>query len=545
MTGIVAYVFGIIGLLTLVGFLPALLAPGQPALYRATCGGRPRTRRHHPRRAQSAGDGRAQRFPAGAAAASAIPADAFLAIFLPTLLFETALAIDIRRLMDDVAPDPADGRRRRAGLRLLSSALTLAFVFSHSILSAALLLGSIVATTDPVAVVGIFRDLGAPKRLRLLVEGESLFNDAAAIALYGLLIALLMGEHGEQRRRGRPGTSCATFIGGAVFGWAAAWAACALARWLRGLPQAEITLTVALAYLVYLFAEHYLGVSGVVAVVVAALTLSAIGRTRFTPTTWDRLENIWQQLGFWANSLIFLLAAMLVPKLVDNVSCARRLMLAVLVLSRWSPAPSSSSACFRLLSIARLAERIGTALWRGHRLGGLARRRFAGAGSGGGGERQPAAGAAPYGGRADHRLRAVHPAGQRHQPAPADQAAGARPPGAGRAGAARPRAHLGAGGYQGAAFRCRRSRQARRPARRQITEEYDRRIAAVEAQGHLTLLKPEDLVYIGLRILANHESELALTKLEDGHPAAQRRRCADRRIGAAGRRRQDRGQRRI
>ena len=41
-----------------------------------------------------------------------------------------------------------------------------------------------------------------------------------------------------------------------------------------------------------------------VSVVVAALTLSAVGRTRFTPTTWDRLENIWQQLGFWANSLI-------------------------------------------------------------------------------------------------------------------------------------------------------------------------------------------------------------------------------------------------
>src|SRR5689334_1362205 len=260
----------------------------------------------------------------------AIPADAFLAIFLPTLLFETALAIDIRKLMDDVAPILL-----MAVVAVLVSAfcvgLSLAFIFSLSIV-AALLLGSIVSTTDPVAVVGIFRDLGAPKRLGLLVEGESLFNDAAAIALYGLLIELLMGEHG-----GSPGRAVIEFlrdfIGGAIFGWAAAWAACALARPLRGLPQAEITLTVALAYLVYLFAEHYLGVSGVVAVVVAALTLSAVGRTRFTPKTWESLEGIWQQLGFWANSLIFLLAAMLVPKLVDNITASDAMMLGVLVVA--------------------------------------------------------------------------------------------------------------------------------------------------------------------------------------------------------------------
>ena len=147
----------------------------------------------------------------------AIPADAFLAIFLPTLLFETALAIDIRQLMDDVAPILL-----MAVVAVLVCAfcvgLTLGIVFGLSLV-AALLLGSIVSTTDPVAVVGIFRDLGAPKRLGLLVEGESLFNDAAAIALYGLLIELLMGEHG-----GSPGRAVLVFlrdfIGGAVFGWA-------------------------------------------------------------------------------------------------------------------------------------------------------------------------------------------------------------------------------------------------------------------------------------------------------------------------------------
>ena len=124
-------------------------------------------------------------------------------------------------------------------------------------LPAALLLGSIVATTDPIAVVGIFRDLGAPKRLLLLVEGESLFNDAAAIALYGLLIALLTGEHGEGIVEAIL-TFLRDFIGGADLRLCRGLGrACALARWLRGLPEAEITLTVALAYLVYIVGEHY------------------------------------------------------------------------------------------------------------------------------------------------------------------------------------------------------------------------------------------------------------------------------------------------
>src|SRR5262249_43651683 len=196
-----------------------------------------------------------------------------------------ALAVDIRQLMEAVAPILL---LAVVAVVVCAFAVGLALCWSFQLsLVSALLLGSIVSTTDPIAVVGIFRDLGAPKRLGLLVEGESLFNDAAAIALYGLLIELLMGEHGSSPTRAFF-IFLRDFLGGGLFGWLAAWAACALARPLRGLPQAEITLTVALAYLVYLFAEHYLEVSGVVAVVVAALTLSAVGRTRFTPTTWER-----------------------------------------------------------------------------------------------------------------------------------------------------------------------------------------------------------------------------------------------------------------
>ncbi|HYV89399.1 MAG TPA: cation:proton antiporter [Candidatus Polarisedimenticolia bacterium] len=512
MAGVAVNIFGIIGLLTLVGFLPALsrrvnlpytvllavVGLGLGGLILAT--------------RNVVGMGPLSDF-LQALRGFAIPADAFLAIFLPTLLFETALAIDIRQLMDDVAPILL-----MAVVAVLVSAfcvgLTLAFVFSISIV-AALLLGSIVSTTDPVAVVGIFRDLGAPKRLGLLVEGESLFNDAAAIALYGLLIELLLGEHGGSAGRAVV-EFLRDFIGGAVFGWAAAWAACALARPLRGLPQAEITLTVALAYLVYLFAEHYLGVSGVVSVVVAALTLSAVGRTRFTPTTWDRLENIWQQLGFWANSLIFLLAAMLVPKLVDNVTARDAMMLGVLVIVALAARFVVVFGLFPLLNIARLAERIDrnygvVIVWGGLRGAvSLALGLAVAENDSLPPELRHMVGVLTTG----FVLFTLLINGISLRPlikllgldrlAPAEQAL-------------RDRALTLA--LEGIKARLSdvaiADKLASRPVS-QITEEYDRRIAAVEAQGHLTLLKPEDLVYIGLRILVNHESELALTKLKDG-----------------------------
>jgi CPA1 family monovalent cation:H+ antiporter len=94
----------------------------------------------------------------------------------------------------------------------------------------------------------------------------------------------------------------------------------ALFRVLSGWPRAEITLTIALAYLSYFLSEHYLHLSGVVACVSAGLVIGAARRTRFTVETSEQLEGAWGQIGFWANSLIFLLAAMFVPRFVKGMT---------------------------------------------------------------------------------------------------------------------------------------------------------------------------------------------------------------------------------
>ena len=118
-----------------------------------------------------------------------INASMFLVVFLPLLLFHAALTIDVRELVDDVAPILT-----LAVLAVFVSAAGIGFTLSFVggvPLTVALLLGSIVASTDPAAVVAIFRDLGVPLRLVRLVEGESLLNDAAAIVLFTTLLKII------------------------------------------------------------------------------------------------------------------------------------------------------------------------------------------------------------------------------------------------------------------------------------------------------------------------------------------------------------------
>ncbi|CAK0769687.1 monovalent cation:H+ antiporter, CPA1 family [uncultured Gammaproteobacteria bacterium] len=298
-----------------------------------------------------------------------LPAEAYLYLFLPLLLFEMALAIEVRRLLDDLAP---------ILLLAVGAVLVSTFVVGAALapftdvgLIACLLVGAILATTDPVAVVGIFRDLGAPRRLAMLIEGESLFNDAAAIVLFTLLYGMLAGD----RPADIPQALLAfvwSFGGGIAVGLVMGRLLCVLVTPLRDLPMAEISLTVAFAYLSFIVAQHYAEVSGVVAVVVTALVVSALGRTRISPRTWDGLEQVWKQLGFWASSFVFLLAAMKVPPILLDAEASDLLLGGVLVVAALV---ARAVVCFGLLPLltwAGLAHKVSYAfktviLWGGLR----------------------------------------------------------------------------------------------------------------------------------------------------------------------------------
>ncbi len=245
-----------------------------------------------------------------------ITANVFLYVFLPTLLFEVALGLNLRRMLDDWVPILV---LAVVAVGVATAAVGYAlFPLTGMTLAACLLIGAIVSTTDPSAVVNIFRNIAAPQRLTRIVEGESLLNDAAAIALFGLFLTIVM--------RGVPDPSLseallrfpALMLGGGALGWLIARVAIWLMAMFPRHPLAQVTLSIALPYLVYIAAERGVGVSGVVAVVTAGMTLNLIGPGRLPPAAWGYLREVWGLLAHWAGSLIFVLAALLIPRLLGE-----------------------------------------------------------------------------------------------------------------------------------------------------------------------------------------------------------------------------------
>ena len=242
--------------------------------------------------------------------------EVFLYVFLPPLLFAGGLTVDVRRLFDDIAPVLVLAIIAVL-LCMVAVGVTL-YVVTGTALVLCLLLGAIVATTDTAAVLGIFRDIGAPSRLTVIVEGESLFNDAAAIALIFVLLGVLTGEAQASFFDGAV-EFAKGFIGGMLLGYAMAWLAGILISQLRGAAVTEITISVAVAYLTFVLGQDVFHVSGIIAVVTTAMVFASDVRTRLSPGTWETLLITWRQLEFWATSLIFILAAMSTSRMLGDV----------------------------------------------------------------------------------------------------------------------------------------------------------------------------------------------------------------------------------
>ena len=197
-----------------------------------------------------------------------IDSKVFLLVFLPALVFHGGLSIDVRRLARDTAPVLVLAMVAVVGHRRDRRCVA---ADRRSAAHVCLLLGAIVATTDPSAVIGVFRNIGVDARLARLVEGESLLNDAAAIALFTLLLD-------QVRRQASPDLAAAgallvaSLVGGAAVGY---WTGAPRARaipLLSGSRAAEVTLTLALPYVSYIVYNNFLGFSGVVAAAAAGLT---------------------------------------------------------------------------------------------------------------------------------------------------------------------------------------------------------------------------------------------------------------------------------
>ncbi len=228
-----------------------------------------------------------------------------LVVFLPALLFEGSLKIQLRQLRDNLVP-----------ILLLATlgVFVAAFITSFAVhwaaglpIAAALVFGAIVSPTDPISVLAIFRSMAVTKRLEVIVEGESLFNDGTAAVLFGVLV-------GRTAKGGLTiGTGIEEFfvvvLGGVTLGLIVGWIISKITEKIDD-PQIEITLTTIAAYGWYLGAQS-LHFSGVIATVTTGLMIGNFGaRFGMSPHTRISLWSFWEYVSFVINSIVFLLIGM-------------------------------------------------------------------------------------------------------------------------------------------------------------------------------------------------------------------------------------------
>lgn len=260
-----------------------------------------------------------------------IRSNVFLYVLLPTLLFQATLGMNLRRMLDDWVPILV-----LAVVAVVVATLSVGYALALASplpLAACLLVGAIVSTTDPSAVVSIFRSISAPSRLAWIIEGESLLNDAAAIALFGLFMGFVMLGVPDPTLGESLGRFPLLMAGGVLFGWIAARAA----LWAMGLfgrhDLAQISISAALPYLAFIGAEQSIGASGVIAVVTAGMTLNLAGPGRIAPQAWTNLREVWDLLAHWAGALIFILASLLIPRLLEEVRATDFALIGVVILA--------------------------------------------------------------------------------------------------------------------------------------------------------------------------------------------------------------------
>ena len=232
-----------------------------------------------------------------------------LFVFLPTLLFESAFNIDARRLGENLLPVFI-----LAVPVLLLSVAIVGLIVGAGVgipLGIALVFGALISATDPVAVLSIFREVGAPKRLALLVDGESLFNDGTAFVVFAIFVGMVAA--GEVTG-GAILDGLVRFVvvvsGGLALGAGAGYLMAQLVGRTHNNRLVEPTMTLALAYIVFVVADHYLGVSGVMATVAAGLVMGNYGRTKISPPALEYVEGTLEFLAHLANSLIFVLVGL-------------------------------------------------------------------------------------------------------------------------------------------------------------------------------------------------------------------------------------------
>ena len=235
--------------------------------------------------------------------------DMIFDLILPPLLFEAALSLSWRELARDSLP-----LLTLAGLGTAISATIVAIGTMLALdwpAAPAVVFGALIAATDPVAIIAMFKDNRIKGRLRLLVESESLLNDGAAAVFFVMALAWAQGAD-----TGHGASQILATLGRIVFGGIAVGALCGGAAILVALRTTEhlieAALTTIAAFGSFLIAEYF-HVSGVLATVTAGLIMGNLallgeGESPFLSAKGrEFVHAFWEFAAFVANSVVFLL----------------------------------------------------------------------------------------------------------------------------------------------------------------------------------------------------------------------------------------------
>ena len=234
-------------------------------------------------------------------------------VLLPVLIFEAAYVMPkdtLRKYLPTVLLAATFGLLIAAGI----TGLLIWRGIGHPgfPLMAALLTGALLAATDPVAVVNQFKQLGAPKELSTVMEGESLFNDATAVVLFSLLLSIMVATPGEGADAVTVTLRFATvFFGGILVGIGCGLLGNLLGRVLPSPIHASL-ITLLVAYSGFFIAEHWLHVSGVMAAFSGGITMSLLHQARPDPAREEHLHHFWETLGNLFNIVVFVLMGLVI-----------------------------------------------------------------------------------------------------------------------------------------------------------------------------------------------------------------------------------------
>ena len=221
--------------------------------------------------------------------------------FLPPLIFEAAFQLSWRQLRKDL---PVVLTLATVGVLLSAVATAMGMHYlAHWNWISASVFGVLIAATDPVAVIAMFKDSKVHGRIRLLVEAESLFNDATAAVAFTIILVIASGQ--TMGMGGAIKSLLIVIVGSLLCGAVVAGIVLLLAGGTDD-HLVEITFTTVAAFGSFLLAEHF-HLSGVLATLTAGLIIGNVGHISISTRSREAVEEFWDYAAFVANSLIFLL----------------------------------------------------------------------------------------------------------------------------------------------------------------------------------------------------------------------------------------------